>query len=433
MWKWYCLAGVLGGFAVLAWGVEQRPLWRSHANAGRLEGFSPDDRVLVSSEIPAPENNRWPDPVVSRFDAQTGKLLSRANMACVHPFRLKAVRPSADGRIALVGEGFPPDPTRTDLGTGEWFLHDGVTGERYAGPIAGMVMAFGEPFSPDNRWFVGACGELGGGWDKLAGIDIFSAATGEKVVSLADHDGRRTRACHFSPDGATAAVDWQLIGADINVPLTVQIIDLPSGRERRRVVLPPKANSRRWDGRYLRAVSYEPHGDEAVFRAYTLDLAQDRLDFKTAKPWLTMRTGKKGEPNGWIEGRDWLAYLTFVPHDEPSTPGWWDKLMERLALRSVPFPGPRATLRFVDRSTGETRYETPRPLGLTCLVSEDGRLLAGAGDNRTIEVWRTDPWPRWPSAVLVGAVVAAGVLMIGQLRQKGSPHPTREAISSRGA
>src|SRR5262245_56011607 len=110
--RWYILAllaGFLAGAGVVAWPLT--PLWRSGSKAGRLEGFSPDGQVLVTSFIPPADSSGFSGPEVRRWDAATGELLSRIRLPGVDPQAVKGVRLSPDGRVAVVGEGQPVDAT----------------------------------------------------------------------------------------------------------------------------------------------------------------------------------------------------------------------------------------------------------------------------------------------------------------------------------
>src|SRR5262245_18698026 len=199
--RWYILAALAGVVAaVVVWAWPVGPRWRSGPEAGRLEGFSPDGGTLVTSRVPPGNGLTSPNPEVSRWDADTGALLSRAEFPCAAPFFVMQVRPSADGRLALVGEGVPPDVTRADLASGQWYLHDAVTGQRLAGPIRGVAGVGPGAFSPDGRWFKGIRGDPHGGFSKLGSIDIYSSETGGLIVELPDQDGMRAFP-YFPPDG----------------------------------------------------------------------------------------------------------------------------------------------------------------------------------------------------------------------------------------
>jgi hypothetical protein len=415
--RWYVLAvaagGLLGG-AVWLWPVKA--LWRSPPQAGFPRGFSPDGRIVVTRLVPS-QRHLSPDlsvmrlvpaqrhlpPVVSRWDTETGKLLSKAYMQCEHPTRIKEVRPSPDGRLALVGEGFNSDPTREDFESGEWFLHDGMTGKRFAGPIPDVSFVPVEPFSPDGRFFWAMRDPEA--WPRPS--SIHSGATGELLFALPDRD--RLEGVAFAPDGETVAVLW--LSKDEAAHL-VRIIELPSGKERRKLQLPQRdwVMLGKWDGRQFEAVAFEA----SEVRWFTFDLAQDVVE--GVEDPLRKESMDKGEPNVWIAGESWVAYVTPVPPPEPpDNPGWWERLTTWMGARPALAQSPQLSVRLADRLTGETRYELLQPSG-PCFITADGRRLACAAENEAVEVWDLDPPPRWPRALAAGAVIALAVLALGRWR-----------------
>jgi hypothetical protein len=214
-WLWLGLA-VLAGVAVAAavWLLGAGPAWRSPPGAGELEGFSPDSTTVVTS-LP---RHFGRDPEVCRWNAVTGRLLGRTTFPCADPKRIKPVRPSADGRKALVGEGEPISPPigseLPDFGSGDWYLHDGITGKRLAGPIRGVSMVFRNAFSLDGRWALGFHFDPGGKgkppWSGKRTLHIFSA-TGEVIAQVGERDGSDPTGCLFAPNGDSAAICWGYI------------------------------------------------------------------------------------------------------------------------------------------------------------------------------------------------------------------------------
>src|SRR5262245_3472472 len=84
--------GVLVAAGVWCW--PEGPLWQVEKGTGIISGFSPDGRVLVTS-------SHWPQSTnqVTRWEARTGRLLTRAEMTCDPRVGddMRCVLPSPDG------------------------------------------------------------------------------------------------------------------------------------------------------------------------------------------------------------------------------------------------------------------------------------------------------------------------------------------------
>ena len=62
--------------AAVVWHWPRQPMWRGPANAGRVGAISPDGKVLVTTRL---EDT---DPVLMRWDIESGALLSEAVLPC---------------------------------------------------------------------------------------------------------------------------------------------------------------------------------------------------------------------------------------------------------------------------------------------------------------------------------------------------------------
>lgn len=406
--------GVLVAAAVWSWPAG--PLWQVQKGAGRISGFSPDGRVLVTSY------SSYGDPLhITRWDATTGKVLSRAEMACDRKrddFDMRIVWPSADGTLALVGQGVGPKghPEMLQFATGDVFLHDGTTGKRILGPIEGANHIAGETFSKDGRWIAAYQGDPQSGVWNNERLAIYSTENGKRIVDLPPEIGRN-RFCCFAPDGTSAAVQSfpQKERAD-NQSIVVRIIELPSGRQLRHVELPPKSEAgvQLWDGRYLTTIlgTVQRDSRKNKFRRIVYDLDQDPLGDGVVDPLCRDFVDESGNQVRWamISGPEWAAFFTNIWPGESrqGIAGWLDGLAVRFGWARDMTNEYRADVWMVDRTTGKTRYALPRPVPLSLRFSEDGKLVACGHDF--IEVWDTDPPWRWPK-VLAWGMMAAGTLL----------------------
>jgi hypothetical protein len=421
-------AGALVAAGVWSWPAG--PLWQTGPGAGRNAGFSPDGRVLVT------HNFRSREPLhLCRWDAATGRLLSRAEIACdkpADPRELRRLLPSADGTFALLGEGVPPahNPSIAELWTGDWFLHDGITGRRILGPIEGANHINIEYFSADNRWFAAYRGEPRSGVQHLHRLGIYSTETGKCIKELSDAASREGF-CQFAPDGNSVAVRWWASRKDGDKrPTTVEIIELPSAHLRRRVEFPRDYFFVRWDGRFLTAVKHDAEpahmNSQIIF-----DLEQNPLGDGFADPLCRDVFDDSGKHVRWVlnSGSEWLAYFNNVWPGEsrPGIAGWVDGLTVRLGWARDMTKENRANVWTADRTTGQARYTLPRPVPLSLRFSDDGKLLACGEDS--IEVWDADPPPRWPKAIAWGFIAAGTVIVLGRWRKRSAKPPSHGTSS----
>jgi hypothetical protein len=452
-WRWYILAALVGGLAtsaIIAW--PTRPLWKNGGPlAGAFPWFSSDGRTLFSEswlltqgrsdvevwEIATGKHARVAkgDLYVDRLDAATGKLLGRVTFPCAASAEVKAFSLSPDGRLALVGEASERGPDRSSsVNTVNLYLHDGLTGGRLAGPIAGVNHIPPGPFSPDGRWFWG--------WrvDPLVRTAnywpgaIFSASTGQVVLPLPERDGLYPVACVFDAEGNTAAMSLSNYGVySRSGPETAQIIELPSGRERHRFALSrPLEKILSWDGQRLRTQSgWRQYTDATTgwIQEWVYDLSKAEIHGEQEPlPWENVRSPQG--PGNWSAGQGLVVHAGPVPRPPRATtlPSWFDWLSIKLGARGNAALLPdQLRVRLFDRATGALRRE------LSCMpphfiVSKDGsRLLCRNSIDGRLEVWATDPplrWPRWAGAFGLGTLAAGGVLAIGRWRSRNrKAHP----------
>src|SRR5262249_56238138 len=107
---WYALAALLGCLSAFAvWSWPERPLWQSGPEVGTPIHFSPDSQVLVTQRRCTSDWQGDRLPVISRWDAATGQLLSRVQLDRPGAYDFGYVRPSPHGPMVLMHERlFPP-------------------------------------------------------------------------------------------------------------------------------------------------------------------------------------------------------------------------------------------------------------------------------------------------------------------------------------
>ncbi len=422
--------------AALVWLWPQQPLWRSPANVGRLESFSPDGSVIVTSLTPPPDVNGNPDPVVYRWNAQLGELVSRVELPCTERKAIKRVLPSADGRLALVGEGASSSPARGDFHSGDWFLHDAITGRRLSGPIPKLTEARLETvfyptlFSPDGQWFHGRRIRTDKGIKMCA--EVFSATTGDLVLSCAP-DGYGCIVWSIAPDGSSAAISLAAINGRIKgIPDAVMIVELPSGKELRRFDLPFDSiiGINHWDGRRLHTTLRSPNGPNGikVLSSLTFDTTLEPIGEGVGDPMLVAEFPNDGQPKYWLDGSESVAYVQILSGlDIVQTRPWYQEARQWLAkhvgVSYTPPRGVHVSVNVVNRQSKATTFVSPQPLGHPVMVSPSGRLLACATDDNGIAVWDTNPGPRWAWSLAAGFGALAVFWLLGRVRWRRSPTP----------
>lgn len=432
--RWYVLAALLGLLAALAvWFWPESPRWVGHDGPGYgptyMHGFTPDGRVYIT--VRTPQVWQWdeePAQIICRRDAASGKLLSKVTLDCPDLNMHRRVRASPDGTTVLVGETPITDVRGRNFDTGKWYLHDGLTGKRRVGPLAGVASVgrfepgkFGDgEFSPDGRWFGGRRADPNNGKPNWDGVIICSAETGEIVLELPN--------CLFAPDGRTVAVQRQgeKKGAS-TAPRNIQILELPSGQEVCRFDLPERNWSyiSKWDGRYLDYMEDIPDAETGgkLRRICRIEATKDGVGEVVEQPHLSAVSGGTAGTNFWIAGPDCVTYCRLVPPSERPAPppAWWTWTASKLGIHQGSTWGRLVTARLVDTATGTTRYELPHPVIEPIHMSPDGRLLAYRGPDDSVHVWDTAPPPRWPKALALAAAVAVSVLGLGRYRRRRQP------------
>jgi hypothetical protein len=414
--------GLLG--AAAAWFWPATPLWRRASHAGtRILGFGPGDRTLYTSDRlgEGPSTAR-----VCRWDAATGELLEEVVVRPVTDTEIFGVSMGPDGATLLVAEiEFIKTPTGSRP-VSVCFLRDLKTGQLRAGRVAEVGQLGSNPFSPDGRWFwfYHASPKSQPGVNHFDGIEIISTASGENIATLRERDEEFPVDCCFSPDGRALAVRW----CKLKTPAarhSVEIIEVPSGKERRRFELPDQPWHRLYKlvGDRLYAEAYivdTTAGQRRAFRrTYSFDLGAESIGDGTEEPLLGgMDDIVAGGNDTWEEGADWVAHLRLGFSRPRPWERWLQKTSALVGLESMPEAHVR--LRFLDRATGEVRSELADCVTFPCCISSDGKRVACVRHSGHVEVWSTEPQRRWPWTVAAGIAAAAPVLAWGRWRSRSS-------------
>jgi hypothetical protein len=301
---------------------------------------------------------------------------------------------------------------------GQWYVHDGVTGQRRIGPIPGIVMAW--TVSPDNRWFTGSPSDPMNGLDQSEGLFLFSTTSGQRIPLRPDRDGVIATFCLFTTDGTSAAVAWRTNkGEPANVDHVIQIIELPSGRPRRQFVLPRRDWVRIdwWDGRYVRAVANQ--ADRKRRTHYVFDTTQEPVGDGVAQPLFLESQGMHFS----LEAEACLAHVYFLPPGSPPSTfiAWVDSIAGWMGRRRPTPNGRGLKAEIVDTATGAPRYEIPCRLRHPCRLTPDGQLLACAAEDDGLEVWDTQPPRRWPIMLAAAAAAGGAIVALGRWRCRRQP------------
>jgi len=420
--RWIILAIVLGLIAAeFVWLRFSGPLWDS---AFRFEcgviGFSPDSReVLIVDGLFATVPNR-PLPRLLRCDSRTGKILSAVDLPYPGPTDLMGLQISPDTRTLGVQVIGPVDPT--DL-KGEqplvYCLHDTRTGSKLAGPIKLDYLGRFN-FSPDGRFF----------WihhhDAPHRFDVIESCTGKTILQLREHDDVEPYDLCFASDSSAVIVLWRRT-PDAAESGFLQTFDLPNSTARQRFELPARA----WQqvdksvGKriYLKAAggAFPKH----FMKTYSFELAKDSISEEREEPLLITYHGERGdEVNYSEEGPGWLAQISSGSYQKTRSDELLDWVAQKTGMKLDDKNGTCVRIRFLNPDTGQLRYELPRQLKYPFRISPDGRRVVSKYSDSAVEVWNTDPAPRWPWSLAAGSATVGVVLLFGRWRRR------RELVST---
>jgi hypothetical protein len=421
--RWLILATLAGLAAAAAVGVwAGGPRWHSVAFGPGFDlGFSRDGSELLTSHGLEPGPDGRFDPRIVRWDAVTGRPLGATPLVWEGPRIVPApgvpnrlyVTHVPGGERLLVGSIVPGTVPCV-----EYYVHDAATGRKTAGPFRSD--RFVHACSPDGRW----CAAEG---DGMKGRAVVSTATGETVLYLAPRLDYFPQSVVFSPKGDRAAVHWW--PADATDRHFVQVYDLPSGREGRRLDLPPRPWQwiKEWsaDRLYIEARETDSHVPLAIFwRVYSFSLADD--DFGTMRTEISWtRRFTRGMYTSLETGPGWVAHIDPMKPDLPRWRQWLEWTGRKVGLSVGQSPPVAYRVRFLDPDTGAVKTELPL-VGYPWAIAPNGRWVATIHPERGVEVWAVGGVPPWVWAAAAGAICGGGVLGLAAFARGRPARPTVE-------
>jgi hypothetical protein len=247
-----------------------------------------------------------------------------------------------------------------------------------------------------------------GGRGRIWADDVSFAPDGSSAAVLLHSHGTSTPTASVSAWTRRPSKDWRA---------AILLVDLPSGKALRWLNLPrrPWTYIRRWDGRRLEMVASlddAPRGFGLEW-CFIFDLLQDPVS--ETKEGDTDRVDKFQGP-GWRAEFDPEAPLL------AGTLGFWyaswiDPLLRKVGIVRQDTDG-HYMVRIVDSKTGGTQREMSSPVPWPLMFSPDGRRMVCPAVGEGVEVWDTDPPPRWPwiAGAGIGGVVFAVAICRGSRR-----------------
>jgi len=409
--RWPILFGLLVAIVIWFWPIKA--VWRIETT-DRLLGFGGGGRSVLT--ISASEDGSEPAHLQQR-DVTTRQITASVEIRLDAVKRNSDMRVSADRKALLIGNRGPDDSEDPQT---DYFIVDAITGNRRAGPLNDVEHINPISFSKDGRWlwvYHKADNPDAG----LQEIDLLSATTGELVLGLRPDEDRNPWSCCFSDDGNRVAVLWRAKEDATDIACQIRLMDVPSGRESRRIELPAGDWNliHRWDDHSMILVLNIPDGNLGYFRrCREFDLSSPTLSEGIDKPLLSgyaSNPDKDGDgffddkPYGqtwWADGPGWLAYV--ASETIPITN--WERTLSCVdswigtRLYRTKKSHRQLSVRRVNPVSGWTISRIPNiSHGWQPDFSDDGRWIA-IETNGGLELWDTLPPPRWPWALGAGVI-----------------------------
>ena len=309
-----------------------------------------------------------------------------------------------------------------------WFLFDTATGQPRGISVGDVAHINSGAFSTDGRWFWVYHSSRANPWD---GIDIVDTETGKRAVELRERNGEKPLDCCFSPDNKAVAVHWRKQGTTRGAARdSVRIVELPFGRELRNFDLPTRPWQRvdQWIGDRLYAEVDVPNGPMGYYlhRSYSFDLLGKSVGEGRPEPLLSGQVIRREGQTYWDNGPGWLASLSLGQREPERWKTWVEWVATKIGMKFRAERGLVNSVRFLDPATGRLRYELAEAPKIPCVISHNGKLVAGIQPDGVVQVWEADPPPRWPWTAAAGMLGAGSVLMLGRwrhLKKNGGKKP----------
>src|SRR5207302_744069 len=237
--RWIVLAIVFGLVAAAPSFWPSSPLWRNTYRFDcAVEEFTSDSRAVLSIEQAFTDTPSTAPLRLHRCDADTGKSLGVVDLPLPDSTELMETKLSPDATtllLLMMKEKHDSNDLQV-VRSYFYFLHDAHTGRMLAGPIplrATPGLFFTISANCQWLWINNITAS-----DTRDGFDVSEACTGQLVLRVRRQGAAVPLCLRFASDNSAIAVLWKNSCKDLPAAYFVQIIDLPSGKERRRVNLP---------------------------------------------------------------------------------------------------------------------------------------------------------------------------------------------------
>jgi hypothetical protein len=341
-----------------------------------------------------------------RWDAQTGSLLDEVKLSLADDIDLAGTSLSPDGSVLLISASQDQSSQREPMIR----ISDARTGALRINTVTGWLQDRSMPFSPNGQYFWG---------NDRNNVVAIATATGKRTLLVppprnADNLGGAI----FSPDSSALAAIWTNIYSGVFD--CVQIFDLVTGKERRRLTLQELRGQdiNAWVGNclYLVGEAWDPEKDRPYLQRSVVDLRADPPGKAIPELRVSAPSDYGTGQGGWIDGLDWVARYDIIVGNRKWGP-WSAWLIHWLGTSQ---PSLNVQLKVINRRTGRESRLFDIGLGSRAgySISRNGKSVACMADGGIIEVWDIDAPLRWRWALGAGMASAGLVLLVGRWRSR---------------